>query len=166
MDTVLFQDHLVVCTIKTVPGKAVKFPDENNIIQLLAAVFDHLLELRAIVRFGRECTVNVVLDDRDAVLFRISRAFPNLAFDGFLTLIIRGIAGIDYGGHRLTSFFLSNRRVAFCVLVDLPCTVKAHFAGIVVFEPCVHVARIQLQVCVKAIIRQFLFSAGLLRSHY
>ena len=60
-------------------GKAVKIPDENNIKQLFAAVFDHLLELRAVVRFGRECTVNVVLDDRDAVLFRISRAFPNLA---------------------------------------------------------------------------------------
>ena len=57
MDTVLFQDHLVICAIKTIPGKAVKFPDENNIKQLLAAVFDHLLELRAIVRFGRECTV-------------------------------------------------------------------------------------------------------------
>ena len=89
MDTVLFQNHLVVCTIKTIPGKAVKFPDENNIKQLLAAVFDHLLEFRAIVRFGRECTVNVVLDDHDAVLFRISRAFPNLAFNGFFALIIR-----------------------------------------------------------------------------
>ena len=89
MDTVLFQDHLVICAIKTVSGKAVKFPDENNIKQLLAAVFDHLLELRAIVRFGRECTVNVVLDDRDVVLFRISRAFPNLAFNGFFTLVIR-----------------------------------------------------------------------------
>ena len=89
MDAVLFQDHLIVCAIKTIPGKAVKFPDENNIKQLFAAVFDHLLELRAIVRFGRECTVNVVLDDRDAVLFRISRAFPNLAFNGFFTLVIR-----------------------------------------------------------------------------
>ena len=89
MDTVLFQDHLVVCAIKTIPCKAVKFPDENNIKQLFAAVFDHLLEFRAIVRFGRECTVNVVLDDRDAVLFRISRAFPNLAFDGFFALVIR-----------------------------------------------------------------------------
>ena len=89
MDTVLFQNHLVVCTIKTIPGKAVKFPDENNIKQLLAAVFDHLLELRAIVRFGRECTVNVVLNDRDAVLFRISRAFPNLAFNGSFALVIR-----------------------------------------------------------------------------
>ena len=89
MDTVLFQNHLVVCTIKTIPGKAVKFPDENNIKQLLAAVFDHLLELRAIVRFGRECTVNVVLDDRNAVLFRIICAFPNLAFDRFFALVIR-----------------------------------------------------------------------------
>ena len=89
MDAVLFQDHLIVCAIKTIPGKAVKFPDENNIKQLFAAVFDHLLELRAIVRFGRECTVNVVLDDRDAVLFRISRAFPNLPFNGFFALVIR-----------------------------------------------------------------------------
>ena len=79
MDTVLFQDHLVICAIKTIPGKAVKFSDKNNIKQLITAVFDHLLELRAIVRFGRECTVNVVFDDRDAVLFRISRAFPNLS---------------------------------------------------------------------------------------
>ena len=36
--------------------------------QLLAAVFDHLLELRAIVCFGGECTINVVFDDRDTVL--------------------------------------------------------------------------------------------------
>ena len=107
---------------------------------------------------------------RKTVLFRISRAFPNLALDRFFALVVTGIAGVNYGGHRLTSFFfsffLSNRRVAFCILVDLPCTVKAHFAGIVVFEPCVHIAQIQFQVRVKTIIRQFLFSAGLLRSHY
>ena len=89
MDTVLFQDHLVVCAIKTIPCKAVKLPDENNIKQLLAAVFDHLLELRAVVCFGRERTVNVVLDDRNAVLFGIRRAFSNLTFDGFFTLVIR-----------------------------------------------------------------------------
>ena len=89
MDTVLFQNHLIVCAIKTIPGKAVKFPDENNIKQLLAAVFDRLLELRAVIRFGGKGTVNVVLDDRDAVLFRISRAFPNLPFDGFFALVIR-----------------------------------------------------------------------------
>ena len=89
MDTVLFQDHLIVCAIKTIPGKAVKFPDENNIKQFLTAVFDHLLEFRTIVRFGRECTVNVVFDDRDAVLFGVGSAFPNLPFDGFFTLVVR-----------------------------------------------------------------------------
>mgnify|MGYP006991355140 CR=1 FL=1 len=92
MDAVLFQNHLIVCAIKTIPGKAVKFPDENNIKQLLAAVFDHLLELRAIVCFGGECTINVVFDDRDTVFFfffRIGRAFPNLPLDRFFTLVVR-----------------------------------------------------------------------------
>ena len=89
MDTVLFQNHLVVCTIKTVPGKAVKFPDENNIKQLLAAVFDHLLELRAIIRFGRECTVNIVLDHGNAVFLRIGSTLTNLAFNGLFALVIR-----------------------------------------------------------------------------
>ena len=89
MDTVLFQDHLVICAIKTIPGKAVKFPDENNIKQLLVAVFDHLLELRAIVRFGRECTVNIVLDHGNAIFLRIGSTLTNLAFDGFFALVIR-----------------------------------------------------------------------------
>ena len=80
-----------------------------------------------------------MLDDRDAVFLGVGRAFPNLLLDRFFTLVIAGIACVNYGGHRLTSFFLSNRRVAFCILVDLPCTVKAHFAGIVVFEPCIYV---------------------------
>ena len=40
-------------------------------------------------QFCENCGINVVLDDRDAVLFRISRAFPNLAFNGFFTLVIR-----------------------------------------------------------------------------
>ena len=115
MDTVLFQDHLVICAIKTIPGKAVKFPDENNIKQLLAAVFDHLLELRAIVRFGRECTVNVVLDDRDAVLFGVGSAFPNLPFDGFFTLVVGGVTSIDNSSHRFTSFLTGKLNISLHV---------------------------------------------------
>ena len=80
-----------------------------------------------------------MLDHSNAVFLRIGRAFPNLTLDGFFALVITGITRLDYGGHRLTSFFLSNRRVAFCILVNLPCTVKAHFAGIVVFVPCIYV---------------------------
>ena len=78
-----------MCRIEAVAGKTVEFPDQHDVKQPLLAVLDHLLEVRAVVGFGGERTVNIVLDDRDAVLFRISSAFPNLAFNGFLTLVVR-----------------------------------------------------------------------------
>ncbi len=99
LDMVSLQLVLIVCRIITVSGKAVKFPDQHNVKQPFLAVFNHLLELRTIVRFGRECTVNIVLDDCDAVLLCIGRALTNLAFDGFFTLVVAGIAGVNYGGH-------------------------------------------------------------------
>jgi hypothetical protein len=99
LDTVLLQLGLVPGTVVAVSGKAVKFPDQHNVKQLFVTVLDHLLELRAVVRLGRDGTVNVVLDDGDAVFLGISRAFPDLAFDGFFALVVRGIASIDYGGH-------------------------------------------------------------------
>ena len=64
---------------------------------------NHLLEIRAVVGFCGKGAVNVVLDDRDAVLFRIGGAFPDLSFDGFLTLVVAGTAGVEYGGHTFTS---------------------------------------------------------------
>ena len=57
------------------------------------------MELRAIIRLGRDGAVNVVLDDSDVILFGIGRAFTNLAFDGFFALVITGIAGLDHSGH-------------------------------------------------------------------
>ena len=89
LDTVLLQLGLVPGTVVAVPGKAVQLPDQHNVKQLLVAVFYHLLKLRAVVRLGRDGTVNVVLDDGDAVLFRIGSAFTNLAFNGFFALVIR-----------------------------------------------------------------------------
>ena len=89
LDTVLLQLGLVPGTVVAVPGKAVKLPDQHDIKQLFVAVFYHLLKLRAVVRLGRDGTVNVVLDDGDAILFRIGRALPNLTFDGFFALVIR-----------------------------------------------------------------------------
>ena len=56
-----FQLVLVVHGIEPIPGKAVeRFPDQNNIKQLLVAVLYHLLELRAIIRLGRDGAVNVI----------------------------------------------------------------------------------------------------------
>ena len=99
LDTVFLQLGLVPGTVVAIPGKAVKFPDQHDVKQLFVAVLDHLLELRAVVRLGRDGTVNVVLDDGDAVLLSIRRAFTNLTFNGFFTLVVTGIAGIDHGGH-------------------------------------------------------------------
>ena len=39
------------------------------------------------------------LHDALPIFLGISRAFPDLAFDGFFALVVRGIAGIDHGGH-------------------------------------------------------------------
>ena len=89
LDTVLLQLGLVPGTVVAVSGKAVQLPDQHNVKQLLVAVFYHLLKLRAVVCLSRDGTVNVVLDDGDASLFRIGRAFTNLAFNGFFALVIR-----------------------------------------------------------------------------
>ena len=99
LDTILLQLGLVPSTVVAVPSKTVQLPDQHNVEQLLIAVFYHLLKLRAVVCLGRDGTVDVVLNDGDAILFRIGRAFPDLAFDGFFALVVRGIASIDHGGH-------------------------------------------------------------------
>jgi len=91
LDTILLQLGLVPGTIITIPGKAVELPDQHNVKQLLVAVLDHLLELWTVVRLGRDGTVNIVLDDGDAILFRIGRALPDLAFDRFFTLVVEGL---------------------------------------------------------------------------
>ena len=99
LDTVLLQLGLVPGTVVAVSGKAVQLPDQHNVKQLFVAVFYHLLELRAVVRLGRDGTVNIVFDLSDAVLFGIGGAFTNLTFDRLFTLVVRGIAGVDHSGH-------------------------------------------------------------------
>ena len=104
LDMISFQLVLIMCRIVTISGEAVKLPDQHNVKQPFLAVLDHLLEVRAVIGFGGKGAVNVVLDHGDAVLFGISRTFTNLAFDGFLTLVIAGIAGVNHGGHANTPF--------------------------------------------------------------
>ena len=99
LDTVFLQLGLVPSTVVAVPGKAVKLPDQYNVKQLLVTVLDHLLELWAVVCLGRDGTVDVVLDDGNAVFLGICRAFTNLTFNGFFTLVVAGIAGVNYSGH-------------------------------------------------------------------
>ena len=110
LDTIFLQLGLIPGTVVAVPGKAVQLPDQHNVKQLFVAVFNHLLKLRAVVCLGRDSTVNVVLDDGDAILFGIGRAFPNLTFDGFFSLVVTGIAGVDHSGHgRHLSLYIIKR---------------------------------------------------------
>ena len=97
--TVSLQLSLVPGTVVAVSGKAVELPDNDDVKDATLTVLDHLLELRAVVRFCRDGTVNVVLYHREAVLFRIGGAFPDLTFNGFFALTISRIAGIDHSSH-------------------------------------------------------------------
>jgi hypothetical protein len=66
--------------------------------------------LRAVIRLGRDGTVNVVLDNGDVILFGIGRAFTDLAFNGFFALVVTGIAGVDHGSHGgHLSFYIIER---------------------------------------------------------
>ena len=99
LDTVLLELGLIPGTVVAIPGKAVQLPDQHNVKQLLVAVLYHLLELRAIIRLGRDGAVNVVLDDSDIVFLGIRRTFTDLTLDGFFALIVTRIAGVDHSGH-------------------------------------------------------------------
>ena len=82
-----------------VAGKAVQFPHQYRLKGVGGAVVDHLLELRAAVGLGGQCPVNVGPHHSDAVLVGILLAFPQLAFDGFLPLVVAAVTGIDHGIH-------------------------------------------------------------------
>jgi hypothetical protein len=104
LDMISFQLVLIVGRIIAVSGKAVEFPDQHDVKQPFLAVLDHLLEVRAVIGFGGKGTVNIVLDDRDAVFFGVGRTLANLTFDGFFTLVVAGIASVNHGGHANTPF--------------------------------------------------------------
>lgn len=85
--------------IVPVAGKAIQLPHKHRLKGMGGAVVDHLLELRAAVGLGGQCPVNVGPHHGDAVLVGILLAFPQLAFDGFLPLVVAAVTGIDYGIH-------------------------------------------------------------------
>ena len=88
MDTILFQLVLVIHGIEPIPGKAVELPDQNHIEDFLRAVLYHPLEVRAVIRLGRDGAVNVVLDDSDVILFGIGLAVAQLSLNGRFSLAV------------------------------------------------------------------------------
>ena len=86
------------------PGQILTSVSYTHLDVYTRQVLNHMLEVRAVIRFGGKGAVNVVLNYRNSVLFGISRTFTNLAFDGFFALVVAGIAGVNYGGHANTPF--------------------------------------------------------------
>ena len=63
-----FRAVFIAGTVIAVSGKPVQLPDDNHIEQALAAVFNHVLKFRAVVRLSGKGSINVVAQNGDTVL--------------------------------------------------------------------------------------------------
>ena len=113
MDAVLFQLPLVKDRIIAVAGKAVQFPNQDRIENLFGAVLNHPLKFGSVVGLGGVGPVDVSAHDGDAVALGIVFAVPELAFNGGFALAVRGVAGVDDGGHGGASLRLNVKRQTF-----------------------------------------------------
>lgn len=59
-DTIFLQNGFVLSAVIAISGKSVQLPDQHNIKQLFLTVLDHPLKFRAVIRLGRESTVNIM----------------------------------------------------------------------------------------------------------
>ena len=99
LHAVLLQNPLVVGAVVAVTGKAVELPDQHHTEQLLLAVLYHVLKFRSVRGSGGQGSVDVTAENGDAVSFGILRTLAELPFNAFFSLAVRGIAGVDYGFH-------------------------------------------------------------------
>ena len=113
MDVVLFELTFVVNCVVAVAGKAVQLPDQDRIENLFGTVLDHPLELRTVIGLGRVGPVDVSAHDGDTVALGVVFAVPQLAFNGGFALAVRGVAGVDDGGHGGASLRLNVKRQTF-----------------------------------------------------
>ena len=113
MDAILFKLALIIDCIVAVAGKAVQFPDQDRIENLFGAVLNHPLKFGSVVGLGRVSPVDVSAHDGDTVALGVVFAVPQLAFNGGLALAVRGVAGVDDGGHGGASLRLNVKRQAF-----------------------------------------------------
>ena len=95
LHAVLTELSFVSGAVISIPGEAIQLPYDDHIEQLLAAVLDHVLKLRSVIRLGGVGPVDVVAQDRDAVFLGKSRTLAELTFDGFLALAVGRIACVD-----------------------------------------------------------------------
>ena len=69
LTAVLLERRFVSGAVIAVSRKTVELPDDHHVEQPLAAVLNHVLKLWSVVRLGEIGPVNVVPQNRNAVLF-------------------------------------------------------------------------------------------------
>lgn len=102
---VLFENILVVGGVVAIAGEAVELPNEHGIEQPAIAVFDHALKVGAVVRLGRERTIDVCTEHGNAVAFGKFHTLSDLPLDAFLSLIVGAITRVNNCFHKLLQIF-------------------------------------------------------------
>ena len=115
LNTVFLEQQLISGAVIPITGKPVQLPNDNHVKETLIAVLDHGLKLRTVVCSGGIGPVDVMLQNGDVVLLSKGCALTNLTLDGFLTLIIGGIAGIDDGFHDCSSMMRYRLSFSFAL---------------------------------------------------
>lgn len=78
-----------------VAGESVKLVNEDVIERFFVTVFEHLLELLAVVVCAGGSAVDIGADNNDAVSLREFPSYPYLAFYRLFGLVITAVPGID-----------------------------------------------------------------------
>ena len=78
MNAVVFQDPFVVRRVELVSGESVELPYEQDFKLLASALLDQPLKIRPVIRFRRQCPVDIDLDDVDPVLIGERFTLTNL----------------------------------------------------------------------------------------
>lgn len=95
----LLQSRLIHGRVVSVPGKAVDLIDEHPLPLPLRRVFDHLEELRPLVRGAGDRPVAVLADDLQIMFLGILSADAELLLDARVLLGVGGVPGVNDGPH-------------------------------------------------------------------
>ena len=94
-DTVVAQRLFVHRHLVLVARKSVELIHEYIIPRLFGAVFEHSLKIGAVIVRACHGTVDISVENKNVVAFRILIAHTDLPFDGLFCLPLAGIARID-----------------------------------------------------------------------
>ena len=95
LHTVLFQLPFVIGAVITIPTESVQLMDNGKIEVPFPGCRNHFQKFRTVIRGSGFCPVTVFMDDYDRISAAILVHCPELGFNGFFSLVVRGKTGIQ-----------------------------------------------------------------------